>query len=102
MAILNYLDVSTSHVTEADAALLTAHAGNGEIAPVRMVSSEYGWFVNVPDDKDRLAEVKEELRALGYSEAFINLFDYAKRHTCFWIVLDRDAGVEETLPVFDW
>ena len=87
------LGLSTGHVTEATAKMLD----NEDLSIVVYPKSEYGWFVHVPtyepDFEDCKTDLPEDLRAC---------LDWARKHNAEWLMFDRDAELDEELPVYDW
>ena len=101
MPIKNYLDVSTSHVTEEDAKILDSLHDSGE-DPTRVIPKRFGWWVNVPDDDEWIERSTEGWKDRGMSDAFIGLLNYARTKGCSWVNLDSDADYEDGLPTFEW
>ena len=84
--------LSTGHLTEKDAALLTSDAAK---FPFSIWENEYGYVVSVVDagDDDVLSTESPSLdRCLKYAR------DAGVRYLMF----DRDADCREDLPVYDW
>lgn len=108
--VRKYLDVSTSHITDADRIFLEGKLGDHIELPAcgygfRAISHEYGWFVSVPKLED-LELSSENFRAavvkVGLSEAFADLIIHAETLGCLWINLDQAADTEDGLPTFEW
>jgi hypothetical protein len=89
------LDISTRHITPGDATLL-GERGFHEFPLTVYLKREYGWFILVSEDVE-----EDELREAGLSEAFVNVFRYAKAAGAGWIMLDADGDIVQ-LPTNDW
>jgi hypothetical protein len=93
--VYNYLDASTGHVTEADAAILKELEDDS-----LFIHKEFGWWIWV-DVVD--PDVQEEtLRGLGLSDSFLKLVRYASDSHCYYINLDCDGATIEALPYHEW
>ena len=102
MTIAAFLDLSTRYMTQNDAELLFALINGDDAGDLVVNAHPHGWFVHVEQDADRLAELSQTLRKVGYSEAFINLLRYARERECWWINFDSGGEDEDGLPTFDW
>jgi hypothetical protein len=95
MPVFKYLDLSTSHLTQAE---MESIATNGSC---RAIPHEYGAWVSVATDKESLQEDLKELPLNGFSNLAACLrFAAAKR--CAWINFDQDADREAGLKEFNW
>jgi hypothetical protein len=96
MAIRKLLDISISHITPQDAALL-ASVG----AQVAATEYEYGFYVRVTSsDEGYLMDRMTNARRLGFSVPFVHLLRTAAQNDCELIMLDRDGLEDESLPAF--
>lgn len=84
-------DCSTGHMTKQDDDKL-----KDKICTISLYDYEYGCFVHVGD------EVVEDAVQAGFSAAFINLLQIAKKAGCRFICLDGDGMKYEALPMFEW
>ncbi len=100
MAILSYLDCSTSHLSKQDAEKLNAAPRDKVLYSADTIIRRYdeGWFITLlpegwptPDD-------------VLLSADYLILVAYARGRGCSLIRLDADGDVlpEEQLPSFDW
>ena len=89
------LDVSTAHVLQSDVSLL-----NRDDSPLVAYEYQEGFFLSshLGDEDCNL----DSLRKWGFSDAFLNIFDYARTNDIRWINLDSAGMVYEELPVFEW
>ncbi len=97
--ILNYLDISTAHVTARDSEILGSLPNH--VLPVTVTEHGYGYFVRFSEDVP-MEEIAEKSRELGLSDAFVGVLRYAKERRCFLINLDADAEQADDLPAHDW
>jgi hypothetical protein len=93
--VKQYLDVSTSHVTEAECKDIKG----GPV--VVAVEHGYGWWIHVPSEEDMAEQVADLTGDVDYT-ALIALLDRARELGCSWINLDADAEQLDGLPTFDW
>jgi hypothetical protein len=101
MGVCNYVDLSTSHVTEKDMRILQ----NGD--PSATVSSPYlpGAFVTVTTpDVEEVAEAIDEAKSEGLSDSFCKALQYAVNHGAMFLRLDADGTMINSpdLDVHDW
>jgi hypothetical protein len=96
-------DVSTRHITSADNDLLTKFAGKSshpqivlEYAHGYLVST-WHWMPNFSNEA-----IDDELKELGFSEAYINLMNLAAATGNKWCCLDSDGEDYPFLPEYDW
>lgn len=99
MAIEKFLDASTGHITAGDKILLEE---DFDSFPTRVIPHEFGWWVNVPvkEDYDEEENPFIEMRAQGYSDAFINFINLAADSGCWWINFDADGDRLESFEMF--
>lgn len=97
--VRKFLDLSTAHLPyeiavgdEMDGSPLRKLAG-----VTAYEHDAYGWFVHVPN----LADVD----TYDYStvpDALRTVWDYARSLGCDYVLFDRDADVDDALPVYAW
>jgi hypothetical protein len=90
------MDCSTGHVTNEDINDLLER----DDCPVCSYSYDAGVFVYI-SSSDHAGQLAE-MRAFGFSEAFINLIKIAKENDCKFLNLDCDARRYDDLETFDW
>lgn len=107
------LDMSTSHITYAASELIGEWARQERdialsASPVRCGDHQYGWFIAVPKlDPDGPEVTDEELReldlhkALGH-ESIADIWAYARKRGCAYILLDSDGETYDDLPTYEW
>ncbi|MHC5194928.1 DUF5983 family protein [Pseudomonas frederiksbergensis] len=97
--------ISTAHLTEEVAALLTKEGNNNPWCPC--ASWEYGFFLHLDDLEARMSET------VTIPQCLIDIRDWLRaknlRSTCGdttvradWVRLDQSADAEEGLPAYDW
>ncbi len=91
-----YLDCSTAHITKNDDALLT------EGVDIRYDKHAYGYWIYVVCAEDDDGENVAVMQEYGFSKGFIELHQFAQKHRCGWIKLDRDGCDIPELKQFDW
>lgn len=96
MAIYNFMDISTGHLTPGDVELL-----DDETLPFAIVKYEYGWIVSTSEmmSADLVDEATERLSASGFSREFIELARTSGARGCWLLRFDADADLEEDLPI---
>jgi hypothetical protein len=96
MAILNFMDISTGHLTDGDVALL-----NEEELPFDVMAYEYGWIVSTTRlmSPELVEEAIEEMSAAGLSRAFITAARTAGERGCWLLRFEAEADLEEDLPI---
>ena len=93
MEISKMLTLSTGHIKKTSADLLDYFADEDDaIFPTTYKKKGYGWFILIPDDIDEYA--------LPYDLS--KVLEFAKRHSCDWLCLDRDGQEIEFLPQYAW
>lgn len=106
-----YADISTAHITRRDDELLKEDAAwyldDMPHPPDRqerlMAAPKHaGYFVWVQPDAEFAAQARPGLLERGYSQAFLNLLDLARRHNAQWMVLDAEGAEYPHLPTFEW
>jgi hypothetical protein len=96
VAIYNFMDISTGHLTDGDVALL-----NEEDLPFTVMTYEYGWIVSTSllMSADLVEEAVKELSAAGLSPEFIAAARTAGERGCWLLRFDADADLEGDLPI---
>jgi hypothetical protein len=97
MPIYKYFDAVTNTISYNDTIRLRS-----ETFPIRVVPHEYGWWINVPTDKDDFDDAVKKLTEAGMTKAFIKLISTARDAGCYWINLDRDGDPHPGLRTFNW
>ena len=91
------LELSSSHITEADALLLSSKDGRNNTTLI--YENEYGWLLYRPS----VSYVDEGFTDIGLSEAFKDALVYAFMELKVdFLRIDRDAEAIRSLPTFDW
>jgi hypothetical protein len=99
MGVEKFLDAGTGHITYADSIKLLE---DPEGFPSRVITHEFGWWINVCEKKLLQNEMIQPMRDEGYSEGFVNLIKAASASDCWWINLDCDGGYVDGLRIFKW
>jgi hypothetical protein len=96
MAIYNFMDISTGHLTDGDVELL-----NQEDLPFNVMTYEYGWIVSTTSlmSVESADESIKEMSAAGLSKEFIEAARTAGQRGCWLLRFDADADLEEGLPI---
>lgn len=121
IAVRRTFDCSTVHITAEDRDLLNVSSlaslphlddisnvteGMWNAAsnyPGIVYGHETGWFVYTgSSDEDGYQSRLRRMRAVGYSDAMIDLMVIARSNDCVFIALDRDGHTYDELPQFDW
>ncbi|WP_182084304.1 hypothetical protein [Aureimonas sp. ME7] len=96
MAIYEFMDISTGHLTTDDVALLD----EGEL-PFDVMSYDYGWVVSTA--KLIAGPLREDsardLSRSGLSPEFIAAAKVAGERNCWLLRFDMDADLDPDLPV---
>lgn len=98
MAIFQYLDISTAHVTEEDMAKLDAGAGTSGF-PVTVYPYTHGAFIPTPPNEK---DLMPNLRKAGMSDSFCKIVQHVISNKIHMIRLDCDADTMDDFPTFDW
>lgn len=93
LPIYKYLDISTAHISEKTNEFLSRQAEN-EYSSLIIYKKECGYFINVPEDLD-------EIEMFTPSD-LIECLDFAKKHDCYWLVLDGGAEIINELKTYEW
>ena len=102
MTIAKFLDLSTKYLPFDDIKILMTHADGTMPSGLIAIQHNHGYFIHVELDAKRAEELASELRAYGFSDAFIAVLRHARQHDCWWLNLDADGEDEDDLPTFDW
>jgi hypothetical protein len=86
-----FLDLCTSHVSQATGEWITTQAAKGEDAITLMASTAYGWFVYASEE-----------RSEGIPDDLWQCMEFARECHCDYILFDRDAVAIDELPTYDW
>jgi hypothetical protein len=97
MDVYKYADISTAHITPQDNDLLGKMAYTNIIPEIVVYDYEYGYFVPVPSDNN-----EEQLRKVGFSEAFLSLLKRCRQEKIMLIRIDKDAPEADDLETFEW
>lgn len=100
MSIRQFIEISTSHVSEQTGEWLNAEGliaadfhNNATIyAEVNMASTHFGWFLYCDEDVDAL-DCPDDLKAV---------MRWVRAQGLEYVLFDRDADQVEGLPTFDW
>jgi hypothetical protein len=103
-----HLDISTCHLTDADATLLgqeyVKYKNKGMWFAAAPILAEYdeGWFLYVPyaNEEDWVNHVSE-MRAAGYT-SLIAVLSFARDHDIGIVRLDSDADMHPDLETYEW
>lgn len=102
--ITKNFDCSTGHITVQDNKLLKKSVKDPE-SPVIVYEYREGYFVFVSEDwKDGMGGQDEasNIKAYGFSDAFVDLLRRTASLECKYLQLDGDAMEYEDLPTFEW
>jgi hypothetical protein len=101
--IAKSLVISTAHITRQDGEKLQCGCNPDSPSPVVAYEKRgYGFWVHVFGSDEQDCHTDADIKAAGYSNAFLGLLTLARRLKCEWLMLDRDGPVREDLPQFDW
>lgn len=118
LEIMKVLVLSTSHITQQDAKILSKRAGaepqllfiKGRSVTVRKgvraAEDEYGYFIYAGNYEvtDNNEAYYERVRDAKISESLIKVLKLAVKNKCQYVRLDRDVAVvkDEGLDTHDW
>lgn len=100
-----YVDLSTGHLTRADARLLEDEAADRAARPPVLVVYSYteGFWVYVPSTADQLREYLDRAADDGrYSTVLLDLIRLAHEQHARFIRFDSDGPVVPKLPTHEW
>lgn len=97
--IVQFLELSTSHMMLGDSELLELHSAPSRTfqSSLSVYSYEYGWQVHVCEEGN-VDAVRED----GFSPQLWGVIDLARSLGCDWIKFDRDGSTIDGLETFDW
>ena len=104
LEIHRQLVCSTNHITREDGQKLDDEFGVRQSGLLHVYEKPgYGWWIYVKTHsleakKGKMRLLREDFK---FSQAFVNLIRFARRHKCEWIMLDTDGKNIEGLPTFD-
>lgn len=99
MGIEKFVDASTEYITYEDSLKLLE---DPEAFPSRVITHEFGWWINVPEVKLLDEDWIQRMKCEGYSDRFINLIKMASENDCWWINLDCDGTNVDGLEPIAW
>jgi hypothetical protein len=96
-------DISTRHITRADADVLEDPSTPGHLAALDQINGDGspGMILHVAPKADQ-GERVEAYRARGLSEAFIALMSELSRQGIPYVRFDRDGEDVDGSPAFEW
>ncbi len=97
MAVFNYMELSTAHITEGAAGFLNSIYLTEKSGLIVYKKDEYGWFVWVPDDMSDGYYNKKLI-----PESLWRCIKYASENNCGYLMLDASAEIIEDLPEYEW
>jgi len=94
--IRKFLDLSTSHIPDADRAWLCEQADlnnhdGGDVESHHVAAHSCGWWMWAGTDD-----------TYGIPEGLMPVCLHARANGCDYILFDRDAEVIGALPVYEW
>lgn len=96
--VCNYLDCSTTHITEEDDDFLTDESLDTRQPTLIVERTSYGYWLHALDS----LELEEATEKGSLSKNIITILTKANQMKCFWIKLDNDGFVHDDLPKYDW
>ncbi len=99
-----YIVLSTAHIQESDAAVLTSQASMGGACQMMVASTGYGFLVTLlpGGDSGASADAIQSMRAAGLSDAFVSLWLGVRNEGFGILQLDSDGPICDLFPTFDW
>lgn len=97
MNIFKHADLSTGHITENDAKILTNNSETNLAPDVVVYEYEYGFFIPILDHMDY-----KQIRSAGLSEAFVKILKRCKKEGVQLLRLDCDGSEDDKLQKFEW
>lgn len=94
LPIYKYLDISTAHITKKTDMFLNRQAKFDYYSPLIVYKKECGYFINVPDDLDEME--------MHLPNDLVECLGFAKKHDCYWLVLDGGAEIIDELKTYEW
>lgn len=100
--------ISTAHITERDSNLLQT-----EECPTRLFQDDYSWVLHIDQSYSTNRNLRavaarchrenlKQLRAFGFSEAFLKLYNLAHKQRFHYLKLDCDGDEIDGLQTFEW
>jgi hypothetical protein len=99
-AIRKFLDISTSHITEKDGALLRNFEPDFKLL-MTVENTDYASRVICADDPNSVHAI-QTLRHMGFSINFIRILQEAHKMECYFVSFDGDGVIVPNLATFDW
>lgn len=93
LPIYKYLDISTAHIKEETDTYLQKQVRNDN-SPLIVYEKECGYFIHVSYNLDEIE--------MHIPSDLASCLGFARKHNCYWIVLDRDAEVIDELETYEW
>jgi hypothetical protein len=91
LVIRNFLDLSTSHLSEETCRDLNSISG------ITAHETTHGWLLYAPEEgADELAEDGD------WPAELLPIVELARSNGCEYVLFDRDAETTDLLPTFDW
>lgn len=98
MAVFNYMELSTAHISSNSAEFLNDEAMLRKAGMIAYSKGDSeGWFVWVPDDMSDGYYNKKLI-----PESLWRCIEYASENNCCYLMLDASAEVIEDLPEYEW
>ena len=96
MTILNFMDISSAHLRDADVPLLDAGG-----LPISSMSYEFGYIVSTAPliEASTREDQVMKLREHGLSEQFIGAARKAAENGCWLLRFEMDADIDDHLQV---
>jgi hypothetical protein len=91
LPVFKYMDLSTGHITKATSEFLQKHAQSTDPSPVIVYEkANYGFMIVVDGNKRNVPKDLKKILAL------------AIQNDCYFIMLDRDGTIIQSLPFYEW
>lgn len=97
--IFKMLDLSTKHLPEG------VHDDLNEYEGVIADERDHGWLLRVPRDiESHLDEAFDDFSTLRDQTppAIIEIWRFAQKHDCQYVLLDEDGAEYDALESYDW
>jgi hypothetical protein len=98
--ICKYLDVSSGHIMEEDMYLLDFDGRARLEHEIIAVPHEYGAWIHAMQNAAQ--DNYNALREAGFSDAFVNVLEFARKHECVWINIDAGGVIHRDLDWCEW
>ena len=96
MEISKMLTISTAHIHPYHVSFLDDEVRYGKTSLIVYEKSEYGWFVYTGEI------MFEEWRQSEIPSSIKDCMMFARNNGCQWLCLDRDGGIVDALPEYEW